>query len=410
MKIQQLSFLAFLLVLSILFSNRIDAQQGQSYIYGKVTTHSGEEYVGFMRWGTEELFWHDIFNSEKLKTDEYKVQKKKTENSRWLDFKWNWSSVWEDKYSTTPHTFACFFGDIKTIHIQDGAKVDLELKNGSVIHLNGGSNDIGTSIKMIDYELGLISFKWSKIQKIDFLGASSKVELPYAPTIYGTVQTKRNGAFTGYIKWDLDERTLDGILDGNSNNGEQKIPFKNIKSIEKENNGARVILNSGRDIFLSGSNDVNNGNRGIAIYDDNIGGVEIPWNDFQMVIFSSAPQKGVDYDDFSIPKGLKGQVHTHNGLSYEGMLVFDIDEMWETEFLDGKDDQIQYQIPFRNISKVSPKNRSFSLIELSNGNQLLLGDTQDVSEKNDGVLVFDKSQKDPHYIAWDDIDIILINE
>ncbi|MBT8190147.1 MAG: hypothetical protein HKN67_06615 [Saprospiraceae bacterium] len=400
----------FVLLCAFIFSpEHIYSQDVEEYIYGKITTHSGEEYIGFMRWGKEEVFWHDIFNSEKVDDKHYKFKKEDTGGSRWMNFDWNWSSLWDDKYSHVRHSFACFFGDIKSIHPGKDSRVDLELKDGTIIKLKGGSNDIGGKIKMTDYELGQITFDWSKIERIDFNQASSRVEQAYAPSLYGTVHTRRNGSFKGYIKWDLDERTTDDILDGDSSIGDQKIPFRNISSITKEENGAFVKMNSGREIFLKGSNDVNSSSRGIAVYSHEIGSVEISWRDFISAQFEEAPASGPGYNDFPEPEGLSATVTTFNNNSYEGMLVFDVDELFEIEFLDGKDDLIEYQIPLRNIHRIIPKNRSFSLVELRNGEKLLLGDTQDVSSKNDGVLIFEKSKKDPHYIAWDDIDMIQIH-
>lgn len=388
----------------------INSQDSGEYIYGKVTTHSGEEYIGFMRWGKEEVFWHDVFNSQKVDDKHYKFKKEKKDGNRWMDFDWDWSSLWDDKYRTTSHTFACFFGDIRTIHTGKDNRVGLELKDGTVLKLKGGSNDIGGRIRMIDYELGQITFEWNKIERIDFSQASPRIERAYAPGLYGTVHTRRNGSFKGYVKWDLDERTLDDVLDGNSEVGEQNIPFKNISSITKEDNGAWVKLNSGREIFLNGSNDVNNSNRGIAIYSHDLGSVQISWKDFVSAQFMEAPESGPSYNDYPEPKGISGTVTTFNNNSIEGMLVFDVDEMFEIELLDGNDDFVEYQVPFRNISRIIPKNRSFSMVELRNGEKLLLGDSQDVSANNDGVLIFKKSQKDPHYIAWDDIDMIQIHD
>ncbi|NNE27185.1 MAG: hypothetical protein HKN09_10105 [Saprospiraceae bacterium] len=406
-----LIFVFLFVGLSATTTSELKAQDKASYIYGKITTHSGEEYVGFMRWGKEELFWHDIFNSEKIDDQHYKVAKKSNQkDNKWYEFDWSWSSIWEDKYRTSAHTFACLFGDIKSIDVLRDSKVIVELKDGSKLNLRGGSNDIGTTVKLTDYELGLISFDWNKIDKIEFLGASSRVELPYAAPIYGTLHTRRNGQFTGFVKWDLDERTLEDVLDGDSNIGDQKLPFKSIKTITKEGNGAHITLKSGREIYLTGSNDVNGSNRGIALYHEDIGSIEVPWKEFKSLTLADKAPAGPSYESFEAPKGLSGVVQTYNDKRFEGMLVFDIDEKYEIELLDGNDDAIEYQIPFRNITKILPKNSSYSIVRLTSGDELLLGDSQDVSAKNDGILVFVKNQKDPHYIAWDDIDFVQINK
>ena len=109
-----------------------------------------------------------------------------------------------------------------------------------------------------------------------------------------------------------------------------------------------------------------------------------------------------------MPSGIKAEVLTLDGNHHEGFIAFDIDEAWDIEFLDGNDDNIEYQIPFRNISKIRPKNKSYSMVYLKHGENLFLGDGQDVSYNNDGILVFSKNKKEPEYIALNNIDEILI--
>ena len=42
------------------------SQRSGEFIFAKVTTKSNEQYEGFVRWGKEELAWHDVFNSVNL--------------------------------------------------------------------------------------------------------------------------------------------------------------------------------------------------------------------------------------------------------------------------------------------------------------------------------------------------------
>ena len=381
-------------------SSSIHGQRGGEYIYGKITTKSDEQYIGFMRWGKQEFMWHDVFNSNKVQTKHNK-RPRETSNSLWDDFNWNLSSIWEDKYRSQSHLFACFFGDIRAIYPLSGNKIKLELKNGSFINLNGGSDDIGGSIYIYDYELGRIKLKWSKIDKIEFTSGPAQIDETLGYPLYGKVKTYRNGTLEGYIKWDLDERTSEDILDGKS--GKDQIAFKNIKSIKKKDHGALIGLVSGREVFFSGSNDVNSGNRGIAVYVDGIGNVEVPWSDFKYAQFYDNENEGLTYDSFEPPMGINAEIITVDDDELTGLIVFDIDEKWEMEFLDGDDDKIQYQVPIRNIKKIVPKNKTYSQLYLKNGEILLLGEGQDVSAKNDGILLFLEDQEKPHHIKWRDI-------
>ncbi len=386
-----------------LVSQECIGQKSDEFIYGKITTKSNDTYVGFMRWGLEELAWHDVFNSVKV-SDEHKKQKAEDKNKNlWKDFSWDLSSIWENKYREVSHTFACFFGDIKAIYPHSSSTLDLELKNGIHISLEGGSNDVGTTIQLYDFELGLVKIAWNKIKSIEFSQAPYLVKRPFGDLIYGTVDTYKKGAIEGYIKWDLDERTTQDVLDGYGSNGNNKIKFEDIRWIKKYKEGVILKQGTGTELFLKGTNDVNSENRGIAIYNHDIGRIEIGWNDFNSLEIHKNIRKGPSYNDFKAPKGINAVVKTYSSEELSGMIVYDIDEKWEFEFLDGDDDNIKYQIPFRNIKSIYPKNKSYSMVKLRNGDQILLGERQDVSSSNDGILIFTKTSEEPIHIQWSDV-------
>lgn len=384
-----------------------NSQNNSSYIYGTIFTTDDEAYTGYIRWGKEEMYWHDIFNS--VKTNKVRAALDKKKEHDWNDMDWSLSGIWKNTYQSSKHTFACLFGDIKSMDIKRGERVLLEFKNGSLMEVEGGSNDIGARLVMHDYELGKIKFDWDDLDRIEFSQAPESITPPYGSPLYGTVVTDRRRSFTGHIKWDLDERNGQDILDGESKLGDQKIPFEKIKIIEKRLGGDAVDLTfeSGRTIKLDGSNDCDSGNRGIAVYVPNVGSIEVDWDDFTKVVFEKVVDKFISFDSFQKPKSLQADVLTFDGNLISGYIAYDKDEIWDLEFIDGDDDDLEYQVPLRNIKKIIPKNHSFSKIVLRNGEDLLLGDRQDVDNDNDGVLLFKNSDSDSIYIPWDEIDEII---
>ncbi len=393
-----------LVALFILLSEaRAQIRDTRGYIYGRVTTFDNE-YQGQIRWGKEEAFWNDYFNVTKIKNEYYESfidQTGQDKNEEW-DFVWDFSSIWEDKFNVT-HEFTCQFGDIKSIHDIGKSKITIGLKNGANIRLDAtGTNDVGTSLRMKDDELGDLTIKWDRIDRIDFLPTPKNLRLRGGDPIYGTVETYRKGTFIGFIQWDHDERLGEDILDGDNRDGDIEIPFKEIKYIEKrsDGDGCQVVLNSGREFYLDGSNDVDNGNRGIIVTVPGVGKIDIPWRYFRSASFVPADNSGPSYHDYPTPRGIYGTVFTEDGRDYSGKLIYDIDESWEIETLNGNDDKVEYLIPFRNVKSILPKNYAYSMIELRNGDNILLGDSRDVSEDNDGILVFESSNQEPQYIRW----------
>lgn len=369
------------------------------YIYGTVTTTSNKQYEGYLRWGKEEVAWHDVFNSTKLKN---KYQKPENKKSSWRNINWSLSSLWSNNYSGSTRAFACLFGDIAKLEIKKSDRVNVFFKNGQSIEVQGGSNDIGASIVMNDTEIGRVKIDWDKIKVIEF-SAPPRGRLPhYDMALYGTLATRKGQEMQGYIKWDLDERLTTDILDGDNCCYSDEMPFSNITKIQNNGQNSLVTLANGKEIEMSGTNDVNSSNRGIGIYIEEVGNVQIPWEEFRQVIFDHRTIAGSPYDHFQIGDHITVEVATYDDQVHKGIMVFDLDEMYGAEMLDGYDGQIEYQIPMRNISKIIPKNDDYSIVILHNGLELLLGNTQDVSDSNDGILILGNG-KEETYTPWDKI-------
>ncbi len=392
------------LIALLITASELKAQNTEGFIYGKVYTNNNI-YTGQLRWGKEEAYWHDVFNASKTDNAFKEIVKKheKDNTNSWQDIDWRISSIWEDK-RTTIHQFSCQFGDIKELHNYGNGRVVLQLKNGEKIKLSGeGYNDVGTDVKVLDLELGVMSIKWDRITKIEFLETPKKLSRHFGKPVYGTVETFRKGSFEGFVQWDHDERLGLDKLDGDTRDGDMSIAFDQISKIEKQGNGSMVDLRSGRQFYLTNSNDVDDGNRGIIVNVDGVGDVDIPWRAFKFVSFKEVNSSGRAYSSYESPKGLYGTVYKYNGGQVKGRIVFDLDETWELEMLEGKDDEIEYTIPFRNIKKIRPKNYNYSLVQLRNGSELLLGDGRDVSDNNAGVMVMVSGEKDPQFIEWKNV-------
>lgn len=386
------------------------AQDTRGFIYGKVYTRDNT-YQGQLRWGKEEAYWNDHFNVSKVAGQQYEhLRKDSNDENSWLDFDWNFLSIWENKVGNT-HQFTVQFGDLKTIKSYSRKSAVLELKNGSKIRVSGsGYNDLEPRLRILDDEIGEISLKWEVVDKVEFLPTPNNLRPNFGKPLYGTVQVYRKGSFTGFIQWDHDERLGNDKLDGDNRDGNASIRFESIRSIESGRGGSTVELHGGRSFFLTGSNDVNSGNRGIIVTVEGVGKIDIPWKVFDNVVFEKDyKSSGPGYSSYRPPKGLSGTVITYENNRYQGRIVYDLDEAMDIEFLEGKDDELEYRIPFRNVKRIRPKNYNYSQVELKNGQELILGDGRDVSDRNDGVLVFQRGKKDPEYISWKNVSEIVFD-
>jgi len=384
------------------------AQSSAGFIYGKVYT-SSNTYEGQIRWDSEEMFWTDYFNASKKSSDSYKklISQDKQESS-WTDFDWDILSIWKNQ--STTHQFSCQFGDIKELEVQNKNNAQLLFKNGMRMEVNGtGFNDIGGKVQVQDHELGWTSITWDRIRKVEFLAVPKDANLQSIAPIYGTVETNRKEKFTGYIQWDRDERVGTDKLDGDSHDGRISVSFSEIASISKSGNGSDVTLKSGRHLHLTGTNDVNDENKGIVIIQPGKGMMIVSWDSFKNATFSSVGSSGPGYESFAPAKQLSGTVVLFDGKEISGKMIYDLDEILDIETLEGKENNIEYTIPIKNIKSIKPKNEDFSLMELKNGETFFLGSGRDVSSGNDGIIVFVKGKKEPTHIRWKNIEQIIFD-
>ncbi len=383
------------------------------FIYGKVTTIDGDQYTGMIRWGTEEVFWFDFFNATKPSNEFIQYLSRQDMNGL-RETSQHWAERWVERlfevndggYNSFTHTFACQFGDIRSIEVRSRNRVNVILKDGQVIRLDDGSNDVGARISILDEELGRVEVRWERLDRVDFMATPKNVKDKFGEPIFGTVET-RYGEVTGYIQWDHDERLSGDKLDGDTRHDDYSIPFDNIKSIEKYGRGVLLVTKSGKELELQNSNDVNRENRGIIVNTLGMGRVDIPWGEFEKLTLTEPKSSDViGYNDFDGPNQLSGTVNLVDGSSYSGIIVYDLDESLDIEMLNGEKDDIVYLLPFRAIKKIIPKNYYYTQVTLRDGEMLLLGKSQDVSDQNTGVIVFE-SENNYRYIPWEDIEDIV---
>ncbi len=404
-------FKSIAVVLTTIFSLSLLAQDS-GFIYGKVTTEDGDEYEGPIRWGKEEVYWTDMFNASKdenrnldyLSNRELESLEDRYYNSRYGSGVIRFMNSWDfdDDDNDFVHEFACEFGNLKSISLRSRSRAYIELRNGEEIEIEGsGYNDIGAKIRVLDKDLGLVALSWSRIDEIEFMRTPSQLEEKFGEPLYGTVESDL-GRFTGFVQWDHDERVGTDVLDGDTRDGDVSIPFRKIESIERDGYSSSIVkLKSGRELDLRGSNDVNDDNKGIIVTVAGLGRIDLEWEDFDKVTFQDPPNSGMDYNSFSSVEKIRGQVEVDNGDIHRGELIYDLDEEYSFEVLNGEDNDTKYVIPFRNIRSIEPRSSDRANVELKNGDTIALEDAQDVSERNQGVLV--RTSNDMVYIPWDRI-------
>ena len=388
-------------------------QQKGDFLYATISLKNGKSYSGQVRWSYRDAAWDDLLEAYK---DEPQIQEQidiqgyeKNQKQSSEVFELSFMNLWEDKESKSRFVFKCQFGHIdRIICTSDEKSATVVLKNKRQIDLRRRTRDIGSDIVMYHAQLGKLEFDWGGIREINFSSAPARLENQLGAKIYGKALTV-HGEIEGYITWDFDEEAFGAdIIDGDHQDVEYQLRFDQITSIQPERNGAIVILKNGQELFMRNSSDVNKENDGIFIKTKNHGMVNVGWSNLIHISFTEPQFDAKTYSDFREPKSLKGTVLTQDGQKISGRLVYDLDESWDIEILDGRTKGTKYYLPFYLLKSISPQNFNYSLVELRDGTKLLLGDEGDVNQNNNGILVLISSSR-TRYIPWEDVKTVTFN-
>ncbi len=387
-------FIVFILIFNSSFAQYTDAP---FRLFGEVATVDNQIYRGFISWGGMKNYWIDFFEASKPQNP--------------------YSSFFNDSdevffnngtqiCSTPPrHIFSCRFGNIKSIRPTDEKEVLLQLKNGYELTLiKGNSKDIRTNIQ-VTTPIETVSVKWDHISEIHFMSADSNAVAPHLNQVAGIVKSSQ-GIYKGLINWNYNsQKSIE--KNNNINNTLQKMK-KIVRWKGTQGNHYKGIyaLEHNPQAFFPNTSALEP-MENVMINMPNIGLVTVTinrFNELEMIPLSELIL--LSYDDFAAPEAIKGEIITRNNEKISGSLAYDLDENMNFEVLDGKNNNITYQIPFKYIRSIEPKNYKYSFITLKNGNQLSLGDAPDVNRENSGIIVF--GNEIPVYIPWNEIKAVNI--
>ncbi|MCP4684309.1 MAG: hypothetical protein GY867_02575 [bacterium] len=387
------------------------AAEDNGRLYGTIYTVDGDTFEGMIRWDKNEAHWVDILNGTKELRSNYRnrasERRKYGERRKSIkifgvkigesdnDFRWTGSAE-----------SGMRFGHIKTMEVIDDDRVLLTLKSGHEVELSDNSTDIGSGIREIlleERDEGEIEFSWDDIEKIEFEDTRGGMESSLGERLYGTLTTRRGDEFTGFVCWDVDELFTSDVIDGNEKRRKRKVKFGTVQSISRySSSGAQLVLKNGDEMVLRGSNDVDNDNRGIIISDPGFGQVRVQWDEFEELVFKDIPSH-VTYDQFDGGRLLKGTVFTEDGDSYKGTIIWDSDEEYTWEIIDGEYRDLEYDIEFGLIKQIEKNSYRSAEVTVWDGRTFRLRGSNDVDEDNKGIIIT-LADGDEVVVDWDEFE------
>jgi hypothetical protein len=224
-------------------------EPSEARVYGTLTTRSGLDFSGYIAWDVDEIYTTDVLDGEAEGVDR-----------------------------------AIPFGSIGAIERAGSGGARVTLLDGSTVVLRG-TNDVNSSISGIsvsDPTLGEVKLGWDEFDRVRFHSADAEPGWGFfdgGHPIVGTVVTEAGQEYSGEIAWDNDETASWEMLNGEMDGVELQVEFGNIARIRKTGRGALVELKDGRSFELDGSNDVDDGNRGITVR-NGAESHEVEWDEF----------------------------------------------------------------------------------------------------------------------------------
>jgi len=382
-------------LLTLLLAGSVVQAGGE--IYGTIHTSEGRTLTGPIRWDTNENFWDDHLDATKRERIE------REEDGFQISI-FGLKLGGGDSYIS--HSFSISFGHLKSIERLQHREARVTLKSGEQFDVRADSSDLGHGMRGLiidDAKEGRVELNWSSFDKVEF--KQSPGGKRDAERLYGTVDSDA-GEFSGFIVWDRDESMLEDILDGEDERGrDHEVPFRDIAEIERLGSGAsRVTLRSGDSMVLDGTNDVAHGHRGVGVTVSNLSVLDFNWRDVRKVSFSEAPASP-RYEGFDGGRKLSGTVHTRDGATHRGEIIWDRDETYTWENLDGDVDDLDYSIPFSSVESVKPLDSRSSEVKLRNGKTLTMSGSNDVDSDNMGLVVTAKDGTVTE-LTWADLRLV----
>lgn len=382
----------------------------QGFLYGRITTVDGATYEGRLRWGSDgnqEAFWGDYFNGAKPENPwvAHAPPERLPKESDPIEI-FGIEILQRERQSDLGRLFMARFGDIARVEAR-GGDVRVTLKSGTVFDLARlEASDFDDGVRVWDGRRGVVALDSLRIRTIKLLPTARLGDAP--ARLHGTVRT-RQGDFTGFVQWDREECVGSDELDGRAAGGELSLRFDTIRSIARRSrDSSQVTLLDGREIVLSGTPEVGDGNRGIYVDDRRYGRVLVSWEAFERVDFSPGGG-GPAYGDFPPGRPLTGSVTTRAGRRLAGRLVYDLDESETIETLDAPSQGVDYTIPFGLVASIvlpggEERGAQRARVTLQNGEELQLERTGDLGAGNAGLLIFVDGRQRAEYVPWTDVE------
>lgn len=367
------------------------AGQASPRLWGTVETRDGVVYRGYLRWNGEAAAWDDLLTGTRsVPRDRVRIWRQATGRDTTPPIRvvevGGYRVSWEedDPEFASSRAAAVRFAHLHEIRPGDPGEALLTLRSGDTLTLRtrvAEPDAGGTAVAVEVPDGGRIALAWEEVRRVTLAPAPSPGGMP-AERLHGTVEDRWGNRFTGYLAWGRE-----GLLASDRVDGEDgSLPFSRVVAVERDWDGARVTLGDGGSSRLEAPDTRSPRRHGIRISDPGLGAVTVPWDDLRRIrLHPPGETAGSGWPAAVRP--LRGTVSTRSGEALEGTILWDADEAWSWDFLDGSLRDVEMAVEFEHIAAIRRTSSRSAVVILRDGRTWELEDSNDVGEENRGILV-----------------------
>ena len=318
-------------------------------------TAGGEVYEGYIRWDRNEGSWADILNgSKEIPWENVREAERLGDEDAGTAATGSTASACSACASPGTRTRTTIrsrrrsgirFGHLRSLAVLGDDRALLTLKSGEEVELEGGSTDLGrraAGARGGGPRAGRGGAALAGPGRVDFEAGAAGASAPRGRSAC-TARSAPGAGSSSPATWPGTWTRSSGsdILDGEERGRGRKIPFDRIAAIERDgSSGARVVLRNGEEITLRDSNDVDDGNRGIADRRSGARQVQVDWDAFESLTFQDAPAEASGATTPSTAARPLGHGGDGGRARYTGTIRWDNDEAYSWEILDGEAEDV----------------------------------------------------------------------
>ncbi len=383
------------------------AADNEGFIYGKVTTINKNEYRGLIRWGDEEAFWDDLFNSAKVDFGD---------SDHWDDYEEALKEYQEEALEEAQEALEESLDEMseEADEMDEEADEMEEEAEDMEEELDDLREDLD-NLRLREREIREVRRQAEHIRKqADRMRKEieRKRERGVQSVEHSVVSTR--GTHTTYLRVNRDDFSIpvlphvvfdqDFNLSINTWGGTRQfmVRFGDIKKIDVTGEeDAYVTMRNGESFEVSGyANDV--GGK-LLINDPAFGEITVPWDNIKTIEFMDTPSSAK-----TTATRIHGVMQTEAG-EFRGYIQWDSQECLTTDELDGESEDGDLSIKFGAIKSISRRNRRGAEVELKDGRSIVLEGTNDVNESNRGIYVEDERYGRVR-VPWDIFDTVVFDD